>query len=126
MIKVKIAIPLFNNRIAPRFGCTKEIAFIEINNNEIIKEDIIDVSNLRPDSLPVKFAELKIEAVICGGINKNFQQMLHENGIKLIWGIIGDYKEVIKLYLNNQLQSNEDFCYRGRNGRGCRHRAGSK
>jgi predicted Fe-Mo cluster-binding NifX family protein len=119
----RIAIPVFNNRVSPRFGYTSKIVIVDIDkSNNIINESIIDVESINSYSIPQQFFQLKINVIICGGINSYFQQLFEQSNIQVIWGIIGDYKEVILLYLSGKLKYNNNYCYR----RPRRHRRQNK
>jgi predicted Fe-Mo cluster-binding NifX family protein len=68
-------------------------------------------------SLPEMLASERISVMICGGIHPRFQQALQRQQIQLVWGVVGDWQEVLQAYLAGTLQSNPTFCsHHGRRG----------
>lgn len=104
---MNIAIPIYGTRVMPRFGSTREMKVITVEDGSIVGNKQV---SLTPQTfLPCLISE-KVSVVICGGIHPRFQQAIRESGIQLIWGVVGEWEEVLQGYLKGTLQTNPIFC----------------
>ena len=114
---MNIAIPIHGNRVMPRFGCTREIIVVTVEDGQIVSKKREQIT---PKTIMSLFASERISVMICGGIHPRFQQALQEQNIQLVWGVIGKWQDVLQAYLNGTLQSNPAFCLRhGRRRESC-------
>ncbi len=117
---MNIAIPVHGNRVMPRFGCTREILIVAVENGKVISKKRLPVTQEMFFSLPDFFGAEQVSMMMCGGIHPRFQQAIQEQNIELIWGLIGEWQEIVQAYLNGTLQSNPALClhrdhsYKGR------------
>jgi predicted Fe-Mo cluster-binding NifX family protein len=114
---MNIAIPIHENRVMPRFGCTREMIVVTVEDGRIASRKRLMITPQMWASLPAVLAEEHISMVICGGIHPRFQQALQGQNIQLVWGVVGEWQEVLQAYLNGTLQTNPVFClHRGFRG----------
>jgi predicted Fe-Mo cluster-binding NifX family protein len=106
---MNIAIPIHGNRVMPRFGCTREIIVVTVEGSQIISRKRLTITQEKFISLLEVLASEQISVMICGGIHPRFQQALQEQHIQLVWGVIGEWQEVLQAYLKGTLQSNPAF-----------------
>jgi predicted Fe-Mo cluster-binding NifX family protein len=66
-----------------------------------------------------------VEMVICGGISGFSLRMLADRGIRVMPGVAGDVDEVLRLFLDKQLESSQLIQGAGRRRR-CRQRSGGR
>ncbi len=119
---MKIAIPVHGSRVMPRFGCTREIIIVTVENNTLVGQKRVMLTEERLFSLPSVLTEEQVSVVICGGIHPRFQHILRQGNIEVVWGVIGDWEEVLRAYLAGTLQSNPMFCPHHGHHRGHRFR----
>ena len=81
---MKIAIPIFGERISPRFDFSPEMWIVTVKNGELVSQEKLPTSNLnlpkRLEQIPSKGAD----KIICGGIDSFRMDHLGNNGIDLI------------------------------------------
>jgi predicted Fe-Mo cluster-binding NifX family protein len=122
---MKIAIPIFGNRISPRFDFSPEMWVIEVERGEVVKEERLSAANL---NLPQRLEQVSsngVDKVICGGIDPFSRNQLGSRGIDVVQDIIGDAEIVIDLFMRGRLRPG--LCCERRRGRGsCSWRGGHK
>lgn len=114
---MNIAIPVHGTRVMPRFGCTHEILIVTVEDRNIISKRRLPVTQEKFFSLPALLASEQVSVMICGGIHPRFQQAIQAQSIELIWGVMGEWQEIVQAYLNGTLQSNPAFYLYYRHGR---------
>jgi len=66
---MKIAIPIFGNRVSPRFDFSPEIWVIEVERGKVVGQEKLSTANL---NLPQRLEQItsnRVDKVICGGID---------------------------------------------------------
>ena len=114
--EMKIAIPIFGNRISPRFDFSPEIWVIEVERGKVVKQGRLITINL---SLPQRLEQITsngVNKVICGGIDDLSRNQLGSRGIDVVQDVIGDADIVFNLFMRGKLRPG--FCCEGRGGRG--------
>ena len=101
---MKVAIPIFNKWISPRFGFSPELLILTIEKGEVIfQERIYMVGYTLPQWLR-KLSLSGVNTLICGGIDKYCSRQLEGLGISIIPDITADANETIDLFLRGELQ----------------------
>lgn len=121
---MKIAIPIFGNRISPRFDFSPEMWIIDVEGEEVVRQEKLPTANL---NLPQRLEQITsngVDKVICGGIDGFCQSQLGSRGIDVVQDVIGDAEIVFDLFMKGRLRPG--FCCerRGRR-RFCAWRKGS-
>jgi predicted Fe-Mo cluster-binding NifX family protein len=113
---MKVAIPIFENRISPRFDFSPEMWVIEIEKGKVVGQEKFSTANL---NLPQRLEQITsngINKVICGGIDGLSRDQLGSRGIDVVQDVIGDADIVFDLFLRGRLRSG--FCCERRGRRG--------
>jgi predicted Fe-Mo cluster-binding NifX family protein len=95
---MRIAISIWEDKISPLFDTASKLLIIE---NETQKESSrYEVHLLKQDlSKKCRFMQsLHIDILICGAVSRQFSEMLKASGIKVISGITGPARDVLKAY----------------------------
>jgi predicted Fe-Mo cluster-binding NifX family protein len=116
---MKIAIPLFIDRISPRFDFAPALGLFNIEEEKIIDSREISCEGWNDSERVSRLRELGVETVICGGLPNHLLGLLNHNGIKVIPWVAGYASEALTLFLQGRLNSGMALCP----GRGRRHRA---
>jgi predicted Fe-Mo cluster-binding NifX family protein len=119
---MNIAIPIHGSRVMPRFGYTREIIIATVEDGRIVSRKRVLMTPEMFVSLPAVLAAEHISVMICGGIHPRFQQAIQGQNIRLVWGVIGEWQDVLQAYLNGTLQTNPSFCLHHGPRRGHRFR----
>jgi len=114
----KISMPVYNGRIAPLFDVAGEFQFFSVSCESVDSVDSLDCKKISGAERIYMLKNIGADVVICSAISRYYSENLERSGIDLISGIIGDVKEVILAYLNENLLT-ERFVMPGcRMGRG--------
>jgi len=112
---MKIAIPLFGDRISPRFDFSPEVWIIEVEKGEVLRQERLSTANLNLPQRLEQIASNGVDKVICGGIDGFCQNQLGSKGIDVVQDVIGDAEIVFDLFMKGRLRPG--FCCE-RRGRG--------
>lgn len=99
---MKIAIPVWQKRVAPVFDVAATFIIITENGNSLSREqfEIHSESAVERISLLVK---LNVDLLICGAISKSLQLFATNNSIELIPFVSGDVDEIISAWKNGSI-----------------------
>jgi len=122
---MKIAIPIYENRISPRFDFSPEMWIVEVERGEVVGQEKLSTANL---NLPQRLEQVTsngVDKLICGGIDSFSRNQLGSRGIDVVQDVIGDAGIVIDLLMRGRLRPG--LCCGRRRGRGfCTWRRGHK
>jgi predicted Fe-Mo cluster-binding NifX family protein len=113
---MKIAIPIFGNRISPRFDFSPEMWIITAENGELVNQEKLSTSNL---NLPQRLEQItsnEVDKVICGGIDGFSLNQLGNRGIDVVQNVMGEAEIAFHLLMRGRLRPG--FCCEKRGGRG--------
>lgn len=118
--KMKIAIPIWADRVSPVFDEACKLMLVEIENNRIMNREVFRIAN---DSLASKAFFLKdnsVNLILCGAVSNAYIRNLLENEIEVIPWLTGSVEEIIAAFLKGVLFENNEFlmpgcCMRHRN-----------
>jgi predicted Fe-Mo cluster-binding NifX family protein len=113
---MKIAIPIFGNRVSPRFDFSPEMWIIEVERGEVLRQEKLPTVNLNLPQRLEQIASNGVDKVICGGIDGFCQDHLGSKGIDVVQDVIGDAEIVFDLFMRGRLRPG--FCCERRSGRG--------
>ena len=83
---IKIAIPISEGRLFPSFGKATEFAIFHIQNQEIIKKEILHPPPHGPDVLPDWIHDLGVSVIIAGNIGSKAMENFEAKGTTVITG----------------------------------------
>lgn len=95
---MKIAIPRYRGRIAPRFGFTEDVLIMELDGDRVVSQEPVPLDRCFPHEIPRLLHERGVQVVLTGGINTLFQEMFRALGIQVVWGLIGTPEEGLRAY----------------------------
>lgn len=98
---MKIAIPLFKDRVAPHFGASAEVLLVEINNASVKHEAKWNVGGENPFDIARRLVDLGVEKVVCGGIGRAYKEWLTSKGVSVEDNRRGNAREVLKQLLKS-------------------------
>lgn len=97
---MKIAIPLFGERVSPNFRTAPEI-FVILSQEGIETSTLkFDISKLSLMEKKTKILSLNVDTIICGGIDADTRQWFELRGIGVIENVMGKAMEVFLNHLN--------------------------
>lgn len=108
---MRLAVTYDNGRIAPHFGKTKHFKIYDIDDDKLLKSEVVAVDEgIGHEKMVAFVAGLGVDAVICGSAGDGAVRGLKENGIIAFVGIEGDADEIIKSILEGNVDSSEGSC----------------
>ncbi|MBI4763292.1 MAG: hypothetical protein HY787_01630 [Deltaproteobacteria bacterium] len=116
---MKVAIPIFLNRISPRLDCARKLLILEVEKDRLVNKRELDISQWPPDEKVIYLNKMGISQLICGGIRLEDRSGLHRFGIQVASPLYGEVETIIKEYLNGKLNVP---CHRGRQRKESRRR----
>jgi predicted Fe-Mo cluster-binding NifX family protein len=119
---MKVAIPRYDQRIAPRFGFTQDVLVVELEGRGVRSTESVAVDRRFPHQIPELLHCKGVQVVLTGGINVDFQEMFRALGIKVIWGLIGTPEEALEAFVSGRVSPGMGRCPGGaqrRRRRGC-------
>ena len=103
---MKIAVTYADGEIFQHFGHTEQFKIYEIENNQVVKTQILLTEGEGHGALAGMLAENKVDILICGGIGGGAQMALLEAGIRLFGGVCGSADDAVNTYLAGKLVYN--------------------
>jgi predicted Fe-Mo cluster-binding NifX family protein len=101
---MKIAIPIFGNRISPRFDFSPEMWIINVEGGRVVQQEKLPTAHL---NLPQRLEQITsngVNQLICGGIDGFCQNQLGGRGIDIVQDVMGDAEIVFDLFMKGRLQ----------------------
>jgi len=92
---MKIAIPLFGERVSPHFGSSSKILLVDVRNNKITGSITWDIGEQNAIQLARQLAASGVDQLICGGIQRAHKQWLARNGVCVLDNQKGVAEELI-------------------------------
>jgi predicted Fe-Mo cluster-binding NifX family protein len=108
---MKIAIPLARGELSSHFGHCEAFAIYTTDGGQIIEEKIVDPPVHEPGSHPAFLKELGCNVVISGGMGFKAQDLMCQNGIKVVVGVPPlPLRELVNQYMQGKLESGDNRC----------------
>jgi len=122
---MKIAIPIFGNRISPRFDFSPEMWIITVENGELVNQEKLPMTNLNLPQRLDQLTSMGVNQLICGGIDGFSLNQLGTKGIDVVEDVMGEAEVAFHLFIRGRLRPG--FCCERRRRRGfCVWRRGSR
>ena len=100
---MKIAIPLFNNRVSPRFEFAPALLLATVEGKKVLEKKELNLRGYNLFQRSVLLKEFGVDTLICGGINGFITRVLDWRNVRVISPISGDAEEVLKRFLQGTL-----------------------
>ena len=108
---MKIAIPTAQGELSSHFGHCEAFAIFTVEDGKIIKQETVDPPVHEPGSHPAFLHSLGCSVVIAGGMGVKAQELMCQNGIKVVVGVPPfPLDKLIELYLEGKLESGDNRC----------------
>ena len=105
---MRIAVTYEEGKVFQHFGHTEQFKIYDTDEEKILDQKIVDTNGSGHGALAGFLADLKVDALICGGIGGGARNALAERGIKLYGGVTGDADQAVKALLAGELAYNPD------------------
>ena len=104
---MRIAVPIWDDKISPVFDTASRLLIINTKNiGEVERfETYLGEQDISKRCLFIH--ALKLNVLICGAISRPFSMLLMSAGIKIISGISGLAEDVLNAYLHGSLSNSK-------------------
>ena len=102
---MKIAIPMFNSRVSPRFDFASKVMVATVDKGEVVEREIYSLNDLNPIRRSSLLSDLGVNVILCGGISSFSQRLINANAIEIIPMVQGEIEEVLDLFIKGNLTS---------------------
>jgi len=102
---VKIAVPLFNSRVSPRFDFAARLLVVTITDGKVNAQQEFSLLHLDQIKRISLLRELGVQLIICGGISCFAERFIKGHGIEVVPLVQGEVEEVLALFINGNLSS---------------------
>lgn len=102
---MKIAIPVFDKRISPRFDCAQRFVIAVVENGEVIEREELPAALWTPLERVKKLSDLGVDTLICGGIDEVSARRLIFHRVRIYSWVTGKAEEAIYSLLRGELES---------------------
>jgi len=112
MSKRIIAVPADNNGfLAEHFGHCEKFAFYHIENNQIVRTELLTPPAHAEGVIPKWVGDNKANIVLAGGMGKKAKDLFAVVGVEVLTGVeYAAAEEIVKSYLNNTLMCSGAVC----------------
>lgn len=110
---MKIAISTDSEKVSAHFGRAPEFTFITIENNQVIKKEILPNPGHQVGSIPQFINQQGATYMIAGGMGRRAEAFFNEYGIQVIIGVSGKVDDVVKKIIDGTLEGGESLCSPG-------------
>lgn len=119
---MRVAVTFEQEMVGQHFGRTEQFKIFDIEEGKIVSSQIIDTNGTGHSALAGFLRAAEVETLICGGIGMGARMALEEAGIELLPGAAGNADEVVKSYLEGNLEYDPDTaCNHHEHGHGEGH-----
>ena len=108
-----IAISTDSGMVSAHFGRAPEFTFITIEDNKVLKKEIVPNPGHTVGSIPQLVNQYGAKFMIAGGMGRRAETFFNQFGIEVIVGIQGRIDDVIKKIIDGTLEGGESLCAPG-------------
>jgi len=123
---VKVAIPMFDSRVSPRFDFAAKILIATIESGKISERQEYALTNIHQIRRSSLLCELGVKVLICGGISSFYRRLIVNSRIRVIPMIQGEIEEVLSRFIDGSLISSKANDVLGKRSRYKRAKRGCK
>ena len=97
---MKVAIPLFKDRVSPHFSTAPEALLVQTEGGRVCASWKINFARLSPTERRAKLLSLGIETLFCGGIDEMSRSWFERQGIRVEDNRMGNAMEILERHLS--------------------------
>lgn len=96
---MRIAVPLFNDRVSPHFGASSTFLLVETDGKTIHRKATWNVGGEGPMEIARNIVALGVKELICGGIQNQNKEWLIGKGVTVVDNQKGLAREIVEQFL---------------------------
>ncbi len=104
---MRLAIPTFKEEVAPSFDFSKSFSLFEIENDNIVRREKMSFGEQNPLTRVRQLKQYRVDVLICNALRSYTERLLQLNEIRFVSGISGNVDEIVRKYLQKEIQTKE-------------------
>ncbi len=104
---VKVAIPRMGESVAPCFEYCATMAIFTIEDGQVVDQLDFPLHSRLPFDRVRLMRDQQVGAVVCGGVQEFYEDLLRANGIAVISWASGNVEDLLRLFVRGQLVPGE-------------------
>ncbi len=100
---MKVAIPRFEEMLAPCYEYSATIAIFTLVGKEVVSQMDFRLESRNVFDRLRLLRDQQVDVLICGGVQNTFEDMLKANGIHVISWVSGSVEDLLEQYLRDEL-----------------------
>ncbi len=105
---MKIAVTYENGNVFQHFGQTTQFKIFEIEENKVVKSEVIDSNGAGHGALVGLLSGLGVNTLICGGMGGGARNAFAEIGLEVISGAVGPVDQQVESFLAGHLETSPE------------------
>ena len=106
---MKIAIPRMGETVAPCFEYCATMAIFTVAGAEVVAQIDFPLKSREPFDRVRLLRDQKVDAVICGGVQSFYEDLLKSAGFQVISWTSGTVEDLLKLFLQGSLETGTEL-----------------
>jgi predicted Fe-Mo cluster-binding NifX family protein len=106
---MRVAIPLFEKDVAPRFGFADAFLVATVDAKKILSTEQIQSDGAEWSNRMEQLKDLGVNVLLCGGFNRKFLPLAENLGIRVFAGLAGDARRCMEAFAKGKKMP-EVFC----------------
>ena len=95
---LRVAVPLFGDQVAPRFGFSERFLIADIENGLVVREEQHEITGPGWRERIVELGRMGVKVILSGGYSLQSLPFAESKGIHVIDDIWGDASHAIELF----------------------------
>ncbi|KPJ91978.1 MAG: hypothetical protein AMS18_08280 [Gemmatimonas sp. SG8_17] len=100
---MRVAIPRMGESVAPCFEYCATMALFTISGSAVTDQIDFPLHSREPFDRVRLLRDQKIDTIICGGVQRHYEDALRASGIQVISWVSGSVDDLLGLFLRGQL-----------------------
>lgn len=101
---MKAAIPLYGNRVSPRFAYSRAMLVVQIVDGRTKEQQIVRTEPANDDEWTDRLAALGVDVFVCGAADVSFLDLGERLGIRIIPDVAGDVEQILSRLASGDLR----------------------
>ena len=101
---MKVALPIWNNRISPVMDSAGRLTVVEVEDGLEISRTGLDLEDGPLSKRARRLTEMGLDVLICGAVSRPLAEAITSKGVKIIPWMAGEEDEIINAYLTGRLE----------------------
>lgn len=108
---MRIALATDGDNVSKHFGHCEAFTVYTVEDKNIVEVETIQNPGHKKGFLPGFLNDHGVNVIISGGMGQGAIELFKENDIEVITGATGDLDDVVKAYIDGELESTGSVCH---------------